>query len=252
MTKPVVFVSHITAEGEVAQLFKNLVSAHFLGLIDVFVSSDGQTISMGQRWLDSITKALNDCVIEIVVASPESVTRPWVNFEAGAGWVRNIPVIPLCHSGLVPSALPVPLNLLQSARATDQADLKRIFDVLAKALGGTTPTVDFSKFIADVAAFEKQYTFWKACNAAFDVLQRALPGLVAALIGGQDVEIELNDKQIAIIEPHANFLGTHSILTFNPRTAVSVGPTGNIYRSEFFRGTKFSATVSDTSFKKPY
>ena len=34
--------------------------------------------------------------------------RPWVNIELGAAWIKRVPIIPLCHSGLTPSDLPWP------------------------------------------------------------------------------------------------------------------------------------------------
>ena len=47
--KPIVFISHITEEKELALSFKSLVEQNFLGLLDVFVSSDENSISMGQK-----------------------------------------------------------------------------------------------------------------------------------------------------------------------------------------------------------
>lgn len=252
MTKPLVFVSHVTAEADVAILLKDLIAAQFLGLMDVFVSSDAQTIAMGQRWLDSITTALKECVIEIIIASPQSVPRPWVNFEAGAAWVRGIPVIPLCHSGVTPSTLPLPLNLLQGAYATDAADLARVFDVLATALGAKTPKTDFSKFIADVSAFEMQYTFWNGCNAAFQGIHNVLPGIIAQMIRGGGVVMMLDDATLAAIEPHANVLCHHGVLQFRPRTATAVGsPGGTQYRAEFLRGPQFTSVTGDPHFRMP-
>jgi hypothetical protein len=155
MQKPLVFISHITTEKEIAVALKRLVEQAFLGMVEVFVSSDPNSIAMGVRWLDNITFGLKKCVIEIVLASPASVSRPWINFEAGAGWVRDIPVIPLCHSGMTPSALPAPLSSLQAALATESANLERVFAVIAKAIDCKMPEVDYQAFIATVAAFEK-------------------------------------------------------------------------------------------------
>src|SRR2546423_6719311 len=150
MPKSLVFISHISDEREIAIEFKSLIEEHFLGLIDVFVSSDGQSIKMGQKWLDHVSEELKQCNVEIVICSPMSITRPWINFEAGAGWIRDIPVIPLCHSGISPSDLPAPLNLLQAAKATDVSDLKLILPVLANAIGAKTPNVDFTDFIQKI------------------------------------------------------------------------------------------------------
>ncbi len=86
MQKPLVFISHITTEKEIAIALKGLVEQAFLGMVDVFVSSDPNSIAMGGRWLNDITYGLKTCVIEIVLAGPLTVTCPWINFEAGAGW----------------------------------------------------------------------------------------------------------------------------------------------------------------------
>lgn len=157
MADKLVFISHITEEKELAQAFKEMVERAFLGLFDVFVSSDAESIPMGKRWLGEIEAALKHCVVEIVVCSPHSVKRPWIQFEAGAGWLRDIPVIPLCHSGMTPSKLPIPLNMLQGATATDAVDVENVLAVLAKALGATTAVVDVTGFVAKATMFEEQY-----------------------------------------------------------------------------------------------
>jgi TIR domain len=117
--KPVVFISHIDDEKEIAAAFKSLIEKAFLGLINVFVSSDARSIELGERWLNAITEALKTCAIEFIICSPISIKRPWINFEAGAGWVRDVPVVPLCHPGIQPAGLPLPLNLLQGANLNE-------------------------------------------------------------------------------------------------------------------------------------
>jgi len=55
---------------------------------------------------------------------------------------------------MLPSNLPSPLNSLQSATATEEAELKLIFPVLAKAIRCDLPLIDFSPFITTVKEFE--------------------------------------------------------------------------------------------------
>ena len=109
--KPLIFISHITEEKELAKLLADFIKKSYLNMFDVFVSSDGESIASGDRWIETIDKALNSCVIQVSLCSPFSIQRPWINFEAGASWIRRIPVIPICHSGLSKSNLPVPLSL---------------------------------------------------------------------------------------------------------------------------------------------
>jgi hypothetical protein len=108
-----VFISHISDETEIAKHLKRRLDADFLGMLEIFVSSDRQTIQAGQKWLDQVDSALKAADVQMVLCSKASVGRPWVNFEAGAAWLRGIPVIPVCHSGLRLVDLPVPLNMLQ-------------------------------------------------------------------------------------------------------------------------------------------
>lgn len=157
MSKPLIFISHISEEKEIALALKDLIESSFLGMLDVFVSSDYASVNLGQKWLDDITTALNDCVVEIIICSPVSVERQWINFEAGAGWIRNIPVIPLCHSGIEPNELPIPLKLLQAGKVTEEISLKEIFRVLVNIIGSKLPNTDLTEFIKKARNFELQY-----------------------------------------------------------------------------------------------
>lgn len=249
MAKSLVFISHINAESEVAVEFKALIETHFLGMIDVFVSSDGQTIQMGQKWLDSISTALNSCAVEIVICSPMSVSRPWVNFEAGAGWVRNIPVIPLCHSGISPSGLPVPLNMLQAAKLTDISGLKLVFPVLAAALGAKTPNVDFTQFVQKIGAFEARYTFWNKCNEAFLELDQIDTRIIPALKAGQSVVLDLTDIQQNQLKAAVSFLTGADVINFQRIGNTKFTPMGTFYDFRLSVGPKFTQIASDSNWK---
>lgn len=154
MEKPIVFISHITEEKEVALALKKVFEKAFVNMMDVFVSSDPRSIHLGQEWLQKIKFALSHCAVEIIIASPQAVKRPWINFEAGSGWIRAVPVIPLCHSGMEPSKLPFPLKALQGATATQEEELNLVLPVLAEALGSGIPEIDFTEFINTVRGFE--------------------------------------------------------------------------------------------------
>jgi len=49
MKKPLVFISHITPEQELAHSLRDLIQSTFMGMIDVFVSSDPDSIAMGGK-----------------------------------------------------------------------------------------------------------------------------------------------------------------------------------------------------------
>lgn len=159
MNKPLIFISHIAEERDIALALKDLIVSSFLGMLDVFVSSDYTSISLGNKWLDDITTALKNCAVEVVICSPVSVEKQWINFEAGSGWIKDIPVIPLCHSGLEPADLPIPLKLLQGAKATEETSIRSLLWRLAKAIEVNMPSNDVSKFTDSVRDFELRYKF---------------------------------------------------------------------------------------------
>lgn len=103
------FLSHVANEALLALVLKEWIQKIFRGRIRVFVSSDIRNIAAGDIWLNNIDNALTRARILIVLCSPYSVSRPWVNFETGSAWMKRIPVIPLCHSGQTAGSLPSPL-----------------------------------------------------------------------------------------------------------------------------------------------
>lgn len=61
MDRPIVFISHISEESAIAVTIKKLIDESFLGMLDVFVSSDnGESLPMGSRWLQRINDALKN------------------------------------------------------------------------------------------------------------------------------------------------------------------------------------------------
>lgn len=156
MSKPQIFVSHISEEGDLAAMLKRHLLEDFLDLLEVFVSSDAQSIGAGQNWLESLDNALHRSSMLLVLCSHASLRRPWVNFEVGAAW-KKIPIVPICHSGLEPSSLPIPLSLLQGIQASDPDGLRRLYDAVAGTIGGRAPKGNRDELIAEIASFEKQY-----------------------------------------------------------------------------------------------
>ena len=152
-----VFISHISDETEVAQWLKARLDRDFLGTLDIFVSSDRSTIEAGSKWLDEVDKALKQADLQVVLCSRESVGRPWVNFEAGAVWLRGIPVVPVCHSGLQPEGLPVPLSMLQGVTLSQPAGLAKLYDAVAGMIGLKTPAADFAAIAAEARELEAKY-----------------------------------------------------------------------------------------------
>lgn len=54
MSEKLIFLSHITEEKELAKIIKDAIEDEFSGFVEVFVSSDGNTIKAGQNFLNVI------------------------------------------------------------------------------------------------------------------------------------------------------------------------------------------------------
>ena len=157
MPKPRIFVSHINEEAPLAITLKSYLADDFLDFVEIFVSSDIESIAVGENWLASLDKALQEAFALLVLCSSASIDRPWVNFEVGAAWLKKIPIVPICHSGLPLTSLPIPFSLLEGIEAHSAEGLKKVYLLIAKQFGGKLPKTDFSKLIGEITQFEKGY-----------------------------------------------------------------------------------------------
>lgn len=203
-TKKLVFISHITEESDLANIISEEIKSSFLGMLDTFVSSDGESLPAGGRWLDLIDNALSISAIQISLCSPQSIKRPWINFEAGASWIRRIPVVPLCHSGLSKGGLPVPLSMLQAADLNNAADLKIVFNELSKVLGAArTPDIDYTGLIEKSLSFVENYTYFNKIKEAIYAACNADKKLNAFFFSGemQSIPVLIHDYLFVHLAP---------------------------------------------------
>jgi hypothetical protein len=128
------FISHISEEAEVAALLKGMLRKDFGAAVTCFASSDIGCIGAGENWLAAIERAMTRAKAVIVLCSKASVHRPWVQFEIGAAWMKRVPIIPVCHSGMKNTDLQMPLSLLESVELGSNIGLPKLYEGLARAL----------------------------------------------------------------------------------------------------------------------
>jgi hypothetical protein len=129
-----IFLSHISEEAEVAHFIQQTLEEDF-DVLNFFTSSSIGSILTGRTWLDAIQSGMEKAQIVIVLCSKSSVKRPWVQFELGSAWMRKLPIIPICHSGMKPTDLPLPLSLLEGIELGSERALPKLYDSLATILG---------------------------------------------------------------------------------------------------------------------
>lgn len=150
------FLSYRSVESRIADALREHLVQDFIDLVEVFVASDLTSVAAGTQWVEEIVKALSRAQLHIVICSRNSVARPWINFEVGATTVRGVPVIPLCHSGLLYRQLPVPLSAAEGGVLTDPSGLQKVYLLIAKLLGSGVPKVDFVAYAAEFERIEKE------------------------------------------------------------------------------------------------
>lgn len=152
-----VFVSHTSDEAAIASFLGDFVKKAFLGQISIFVSDNIEHLTPGKRWLEMIEEALNSSQVILLLCSPSSLTRPWINFEAGCGWIKKLKIIPICHSGLVPVKLPFPINTYQGLTLEDGNFCQNLIKSLVKAYDyDVVPSVDTETFLKELADAKTQ------------------------------------------------------------------------------------------------
>lgn len=167
MAKITVFISHAHGESELASLLKTTLVEHFIGLVNVFVSSDFKSIGAGENWYSAIMNAVEEADIHIVLCSQDSISSSWVNIELGAALCRHDRVIlPICHTNLKWEDFRVrPLADRQGLDAGSPKGLAFLYSMVATALGSSLPKVDFEALAKTIQEIEIRYRADKITKA---------------------------------------------------------------------------------------
>ena len=107
-----IFVSFVHEDEKVASAVQTLLQTELELGKEVFLSSDKSQIYAGDLWLQKIKDGLTAAEIVILMLSQRSVARRWVNFEAGAAWLADKTIIPVCYGNLSKDALPYPYSAM--------------------------------------------------------------------------------------------------------------------------------------------
>jgi hypothetical protein len=173
-----VFISFIHEEVDYAQAVQNFISQILGASVTPFLSSDTLQIYAGEKWIERIMDELKDAKVVILMLTEESVKRPWVNFEAGAAWTRDIAIIPVCMLGLGKDDLPKPYSSLQAISLGRYGDDEYLARSVAHYLGLPEP---LGRMSAGGAALGGPDVERRAAteNRAYESLERELTFLAS-------------------------------------------------------------------------
>lgn len=137
--KRLVFVSHVHEDARLAAEIRRWVDEALLGAVEFFISSDDASLPPGSDWPTMLKKSLADASIALLIISPASIERRWIYFEAGAAYLRGIPVVPICVNGVTLASLQPPLMFFQALELPNQESERRLVRLIAEHTGLRTP-----------------------------------------------------------------------------------------------------------------
>ena len=183
-SNPLIFISHDTRDGELAEAFSKLLKSVSAGMIKTFRSSDRkgtEGIDFGDEWYKRLMSALQSTSDVVCLFTERSVDRPWILFEAGVAKGKlNTPVIGVALGIPLSRVSAGPFYQFQNMDDSD-ADLTKLIQQLARRVSGLELDLDVVK--AQVRGF-------KAAEA--EILEK----VGSATIGKEDKDL-LDESPIA-------------------------------------------------------
>ncbi|MGO1369258.1 toll/interleukin-1 receptor domain-containing protein [Senegalia sp. (in: firmicutes)] len=129
MKKSTIFFSHSSKDSKVVNYLKDLIQEKTGSMLDVFLSSDGQSIPFGTNWVHKIEQGLDESIIMFVFITPSSIKSNWIYFESGFAYSKKVKVIPI-GIGITISDLKPPLNLLQGFNLSSKEGINNIIKII--------------------------------------------------------------------------------------------------------------------------
>jgi hypothetical protein len=152
VTKPIVFFSHSSQDKDVLSKLKDIFCEKTGGTIEVFLSSDGQSIPLGRNWVHRVQEALEQSSLMVVFITPNSLRSNWIYFEAGFAYSKGIRVVPVGFLGTDLTHLSPPLNLLQGFNINNKDGLDNLIalvnDAYSYKLSSTFSEDDFKSVLS--------------------------------------------------------------------------------------------------------
>jgi len=160
-----IFLSHIQEEEEIVLEFRDMMNKIFGDTINFYLFQKNES---GVDMVNNITKNLNDSQIIVIFCSPESISKPWINFEIGFSNKMKKDenqkiIIPILYFNLKKEQLPSYLsNLIYTQfdldkKAFQKTILKLIFKFTKISSEGMIFNFDLENLESFINDFYKKY-----------------------------------------------------------------------------------------------
>ena len=151
MSKPTLFFSHSSKNKEMVLAIKNKVMQYTSGTLEIFQSSDGESIPFGTNWIHKVEEGLKEAKVMFVFITEQSISSGWIYFEAGYAYSKDVHVIPV-GIGVSVGDLKAPLNLLQGFNITSADSLNNFLTIINREFNYSFPAQftddDFNEIVS--------------------------------------------------------------------------------------------------------
>lgn len=128
-----IFISHAVANKNIAHSLADVLEVAGED-VTTFLASRPGDIRADENWLTGIERALEEADTYIIILTPESCLRPWVNFEAGAAWFFKRRLVFVRIQALSTDDIPLPISSRQVYAIDVKEQLIAVFDAIGLPL----------------------------------------------------------------------------------------------------------------------
>lgn len=206
MSKPTLFFSHSSKNKDMVLAIKNKVMQYTSGTLEVFQSSDGESIPFGTNWIHKVEEGLKEAKVMFVFITEQSISSGWIYFEAGYAYSKDVHVIPV-GIGVSVGDLKAPLNLLQGFNITSADSLNNFLTIINREFNYSFPAQFTAQDYDEVISLSSTTEMG---NSHFDEIVQSIEYELLAEYGdGNGGKIEYNIA--AYFDSIVKYLDDHSI-----------------------------------------
>jgi hypothetical protein len=130
MLKPTIFLSHSSVDQDLLRRLREFLLRRIGSTIELFLSSDGQSIPFGKNWVREVEAGLERAKVMFTFLSPTALQSQWVLFEADFAYAKGIQVVPIGILGVDLARVSPPLGLLQGFNLRGAPSLGNLLTII--------------------------------------------------------------------------------------------------------------------------
>jgi hypothetical protein len=149
-----IFLSHAARDQHIAIYLKTIIE-EAIPSSNVFVSSDTEDLRPGDEWVKTIRQNLREAKMLLLLASERGLARPWVWYETGSAWSREIRMIPCCLGRVRKNGLSAPFSSYQALNADEAGDFRSLLTEVGRELKLPVHLPEIGPLVSQLQALDR-------------------------------------------------------------------------------------------------